>query len=68
MNGISNEPHEATAAGCARSHRERGAKHLVVVQDDLTAGTFEQGWLFDATTSLMETVRRKPTFIWMALI
>jgi len=54
VNGISNEPHGATAAGSAGSHREQvvpceiviGAKHFVVVQDELTAGTFEQRWLF----------------------
>ncbi|MBZ9745900.1 type I secretion C-terminal target domain-containing protein, partial [Mesorhizobium sp. CO1-1-7] len=46
----------------AGSHREQevqveiiiGANHFAVVEDDLTAGTFEQSWFFDATTGLMK--------------
>lgn len=31
-----------------------GALRFAVVEDDLTAGTFEQSWYFDATTGLMK--------------
>ena len=46
----------------AGSHREQevqveiviGANHFVVVEDDLTALTFEQSWSFDPLTGLMK--------------
>ncbi|BCG75767.1 hypothetical protein MesoLj113a_69250 [Mesorhizobium sp. 113-1-2] len=46
----------------AGSHREQevqveiviGTNHFAVVEDDLTAATFEQSWFFDATTGLMK--------------
>nr|WP_244661992.1 type I secretion C-terminal target domain-containing protein [Mesorhizobium huakuii] len=46
----------------AGSHREQevqveiiiGTNHFAVVEDDLTAGTFEQSWFFDAATGLMK--------------
>ena len=46
----------------AGSHREQevqvelviGTNHFAIVEDDLTAGTFEQSWFFDVTTGLMK--------------
>ena len=46
----------------AGSHREQevqveiiiGTNHFAVVQDDLTAATFEQSWFFDSATGLMK--------------
>jgi len=31
-----------------------GANHFVIVEDDLTASTFEQSWFFDPTTGLVK--------------
>jgi len=49
-------------ANSAGSHRERevqvevriGTNRFVIVEDDLTAGTFEQSWFFDPVTGLMK--------------
>ncbi|MER9087384.1 Ig-like domain-containing protein, partial [Mesorhizobium sp. M0847] len=46
----------------AGSHREQevqveiviGTNHFAVVEDDLTAGTFEQSWFYDPATGLMK--------------
>ncbi|WIW55028.1 Ig-like domain-containing protein [Mesorhizobium mediterraneum] len=48
--------------GSAGSHREQevqveiriGANRFAVVEDDLTAGTFEQSWTYDPATGLMK--------------
>src|SRR5262249_45845096 len=49
-------------ANDAGSHRERevqvevhiGTNRFAIVEDDLTADTFEQSWFFDPTTGLMK--------------
>src|SRR6185503_13315807 len=49
--------------GSTGSHREQevqvelhiGTNQFAIVEDDLTAGTFEQSWFFDSTTGLMKT-------------
>ncbi|WP_143019444.1 beta strand repeat-containing protein [Mesorhizobium qingshengii] len=59
----SNEQNPTTFnANNAGSHREQevqveiviGTNHFAVVEDDLTAGTFEQSWFYDPATGLMK--------------